>query len=248
MIRRVRPAFWLRIACVSVAAVAVACSEDNGPSNVVTLSSLTLNPKTVTGGTASEGTATLSGTQTSAAVVSLTNSNTGLATAPASVTVPAGATSATFAINTNVSATSGNAVISGAFGGTTQQDTLTVNPPAIVPIVLVTGPSGNNTCRIQTGGATFDCTFDGSTSVGAIASYAWAYSFAGNTVTVAPSTNSRLQNPSTNGCSIFGGLTSATAGNVLLQVTLTVRNSGNLVVTSQPLGVTVRSNTPACGF
>ena len=65
------------------------------------LASMTLNPATVTGGANSTGTVTLSAAAPAGgAVVALTSSNTNAATVPASVTVAAGATTATFPVTT----------------------------------------------------------------------------------------------------------------------------------------------------
>jgi hypothetical protein len=94
----------------------------------ITLSSLTLNPTSVTGGGSSQGTVVLSGAAPSGgASVALTRSNTSVASAPASVTVPAGATSATFTVTTTSVTTSTSVTISGSYGGVTRSATLTVN-------------------------------------------------------------------------------------------------------------------------
>src|SRR5439155_21258100 len=67
-----------------------------------TLSSIALNPMSVTGGSPSTGTLTLSGPAASGgAAVSLSSDNTTAATVPASVTVAAGASSATFTVSTS---------------------------------------------------------------------------------------------------------------------------------------------------
>src|SRR5437016_2283822 len=67
------------------------------PPASLTLSSVTLTPTTVNGGVPSTGLVTLSGAAPSGgAVVTLSSSNTSVATVPASVTVPAGASSARF--------------------------------------------------------------------------------------------------------------------------------------------------------
>ena len=68
------------------------------PARVV--STLTLNPTTVKGGTNSTGTITLTGIATENVVVSLTSGTTTVATVPASVTVLAGSSIATFSITT----------------------------------------------------------------------------------------------------------------------------------------------------
>jgi hypothetical protein len=66
-----------------------------------TLSALSLNPTTVAGGSPSTGTVTLSAAAPSGGtLVSLVSSDTSVATVPANVTVPAGATSANFTVTT----------------------------------------------------------------------------------------------------------------------------------------------------
>jgi hypothetical protein len=95
------------------------------------LSSLTLNPRTVVGGPqSSTGTVTLSAAAPSGgAQVSLSSSDTATAQAPSSVTVPAGATSATFTVTTSAVAASTSVTISASFTGVTQTASLTVMPP-----------------------------------------------------------------------------------------------------------------------
>ena len=130
----------------------------------VTLSSLSLNPTAVTGGTqSSTGTVTLSAAAPSGgAVVSLSSSNTGAARVPASVTVAAGATSATFTVATSAVTASTAATISASYGGTTKTATLTVNPAAPPPITLsslslnptsVTGGTQSSTGTVTLSGA-----------------------------------------------------------------------------------------------
>jgi Bacterial Ig domain len=100
----------------------------------ITLSSLTLNPSGVTGGNSSTGTVTLSNPASNGAVsVTLSSSNTTVASVPASVTVPAGATSATFTVTTFPVAFSTSVNISASYLGTTQTANLTVSSLASVP-------------------------------------------------------------------------------------------------------------------
>jgi hypothetical protein len=95
------------------------------------LSSVSLNPATVVGGNTSQGTVTLTTAAPSGgAVVSLSSSNPGVASVPASVTVPAGSSGASFTISTTAVSASTSAVISAAFDGVTRTATLTVTPPA----------------------------------------------------------------------------------------------------------------------
>ena len=95
----------------------------------VTVSGVSLNPASVTGGSSSTGTVTLSGPAPSGGlVVTLASSNTAAGTVPASVTVAAGATSATFTVATKAVTASTGVVISATGGGVTRSATLTVNP------------------------------------------------------------------------------------------------------------------------
>jgi len=90
------------------------------------LSSLSLNPTNVSGGTASIGTVILSGAApTGGAMVALSSSNPAVATVPASVTVPVGAANASFTVSTTA-CTSGAVTISGTYGGVTMSAGLTV--------------------------------------------------------------------------------------------------------------------------
>jgi hypothetical protein len=94
-----------------------------------TLSSLSLNPTSVTGGNSSTGTVTLSGAAPAGgATVALSSSNTAAARTPSSVTVAAGATSATFTVSTSAVASSTTVTISGTYSGATRSASLTVTP------------------------------------------------------------------------------------------------------------------------
>ncbi|MBI4589457.1 MAG: PQQ-like beta-propeller repeat protein, partial [Candidatus Rokubacteria bacterium] len=90
------------------------------------LSSVSLSPTTVTGGSTATGTVRLTGpAPAGGAIVRLSSSKPRVAAVPASVTVPAGATSATFTVTTK-RATATTALIRGSFGGVSRQATLTV--------------------------------------------------------------------------------------------------------------------------
>jgi Subtilase family len=117
------------------------------PPGSPTLSSVGLNPATVTGGSSSTGTVTLSGpAPTYGSAVNL-SSNAAAATVPANVTVAAGASSANFTVNTSAVTASTPVTITGSYGGVTKTTSLTVNPPSGTPAgtytLTVTGTSGN---------------------------------------------------------------------------------------------------------
>ncbi len=77
--------------------------QSSGSASALTVSSETLNPTSLTGGSSSQGIVTLSGAAPSGgAVVTLSSNNTVAAIVPATVSVAAGATSASFTISTSV--------------------------------------------------------------------------------------------------------------------------------------------------
>jgi len=92
------------------------------------VSSLTLNPTTVTGGLQnSTGTVTLNGpAPAGGALVALSSNNPSVASVPTSVTVPAGATTATFTVNTSVVVFSQSVTITASYQSSSRSATLTV--------------------------------------------------------------------------------------------------------------------------
>src|SRR5213593_1466020 len=92
-----------------------------------TLSSLSLSPSTVTGGSPSTGTVTLSAPAPSDGVaVSLSSNKPSVASVPSSVTVLSGARTATFTLSTNPVGTSTLVTISASYGTVTLTANLTV--------------------------------------------------------------------------------------------------------------------------
>jgi hypothetical protein len=123
-----------------------------------TLSLLSLSPSTVTGGTSSTGTINLSSAAPSGgAVVSLSSSDPSVAALPPSVTVPAGATSATFTVATTAVAASTSITITAASSGATQTASLTVLPPTLTSVSMaparLTGGSSSTGTVILSGPA-----------------------------------------------------------------------------------------------
>jgi Subtilase family len=112
-----------------------------------TLSSLTLNPTSVTGGAqTSTGTVTLSGPAPTGGAQVVLSSNNAAASVPTSVTVAAGATSATFTVTTSAVTASTPATISASYAGVTKTASLTVAPPGTAAgtyTLTITGTSGN---------------------------------------------------------------------------------------------------------
>jgi hypothetical protein len=112
-----------------------------------TLSSLTLNPTSVTGGAqSSTGTVTLSGPALAGGAQVLLSSDNAAASVPANVTVAAGASSANFTVTTIAVTTSTPVNISASYAGVTKTAPLTVTPPgtpAGTYTLTITGTSGN---------------------------------------------------------------------------------------------------------
>ena len=92
------------------------------------LATLALNPTSLMGGNATTGTVTLSAAAPNGGAIVALSDNATAATVPTSVTVAAGATSATFTVTTASVTASTAATISGTLGAT-QSAALTINPP-----------------------------------------------------------------------------------------------------------------------
>jgi putative pyrroloquinoline-quinone-binding quinoprotein/IPT/TIG domain-containing protein len=97
------------------------------PTTGPVLSSLSLAPSTVRAGSPSQGTVTLTGAAPAGGMqIALSSDNTSVATVPTGITVPAGASSAVFTVQTRRIRTSTSVTISASGGGVTKQATLVV--------------------------------------------------------------------------------------------------------------------------
>ena len=117
--------------------------EQSSATQATSLSSLTLNPTSVIGGSqSSTGTVTLSRpAPAGGAQVILSSNNTASARVPTSVTVAAGASSATFTVSTSAVSTSTAVTITASYGGASRTATLTVTtapppPPTLNSLTL----------------------------------------------------------------------------------------------------------------
>jgi len=119
----------------------------------VSLTGLALNPTTVTGGTISTGTVTLSGAAPSGGTTVTLTSSLSTATVPSSVTVAAGTTTATFTVTTSAVASQSSPKITATLSSASIGVTLTVNPPHLLsfslnPSTLTGGSSSTGTVTL----------------------------------------------------------------------------------------------------
>jgi hypothetical protein len=98
--------------------------------------SLGLSPASVTGGTSSKGTVTLSNPAPSGGAVVALKSSSVVAVVPSSVTIAAGATSASFTIKTSAVSASTSATITSTYSGLSSSATLSVKAPAMKSLTL----------------------------------------------------------------------------------------------------------------
>lgn len=102
------------------------------------LSSLVLNPSSITGGQSATGTVTLTATAPSGGVVVTLSSANLAASVPSSITIPANSSSASFTISTTTVTTTTAGNITATYSGASKSATLTVNPPAPAAISSLT--------------------------------------------------------------------------------------------------------------
>jgi hypothetical protein len=193
------------------------------------LGSISLSASTVIGGGSVTGTATLTAAApTSGALVLL--SATDPLTVAASVTVPSGATAATFSISTRTVGGTTPATVTGSYGGASQSAGLSVTRTSVATASFgVSGPTESDTCTLTNGGNTLDCTFNGSTSTapGTVTAWDWSYSVA---ATFAQSTSGPvLTNPTVNCSLVTGAQMAAGTSWFAMTVRLTIHDSdGNV--------------------
>lgn len=224
-------------------------------STAASLSAVAVNPSTVVGGNGSTGTATLTaGAPAGDAVVSLSSSNPAAAAVPASVTVAAGATSATFAVTTTPVGADTPVTITATHNGVSRTTTLTVTPvppPAglqavsLIPASVTGGASSTGTLTLSSaapaGGATVSLTSSNTAAAvpasATVAAGATSATFAATTFAVGASTPVTIS-ASYNGLTRTAGLTvNRAAQTATLSVTATGRSGER--VTSSPAGINV---------
>ena len=142
--------------------------------------SVSLAASTVVGGNQVNGTITL-GAPAPAGGAVITLSATDPLIVPATLTVPAGSTTATFIVTTRAVGGTITGTITVIYGDATASVTLSATKPTVATARFgVTGPTETETCTLANDGATLDCTFNGSTSSapGNIVAWDWSWGVA----------------------------------------------------------------------
>lgn len=216
------------------------------PANV-SLATLTLNPPTVQGQAPSLGTVTLTGAAPpDGALVSLSTNQIDVARVGSSVTVAAGATTATFTVDTATVLENASVTVSANYGGITRTANLMVTPPALVARFTVESPTvGADRCAIISSGGALDCVLTASNSSGAISQYLWTFVVAGRSHN--KNTADGATSPDNTECDLFANVSHpgpSFAMEVVLQV---VGRDG--VSRSEPVRRTVAVvHNSFCGF
>ena len=217
-----------------------------------TLVSITFANGSVVGGDPAIGTVTLSsGAPAGGAVVALSGSDP--VTLPPSVTVLAGATTATFSALTRAVPATVASTITGTYAGTSMSVVLSVTKPTVATASFgVSGPTETDTCSMANGGRTLACTFNGSTSTapGPIVAWEWTYGVPSGKLFSQTTSVATLKDPDVD-CSFLPSppLPAAPADQFFkLTVTLRVRDSlGNVsAVATNPNARVFPSGV--CGF
>ena len=228
----------------------------------VALNAVGVSPSSVTGGTSAQGTVTLTGAAPAdGAAISLSSSNPAVVGVPASTTIAAGATSATFAVTSSTVTANTSATVTATYNGTSRTAAITITPeppPAslqgvsVSPASVTGGTSAQGTVTLTgaapAGGAAVSLTSSNpavaavpaSTTIAAGATSA-PFTAATSTVTAATTVTISAAH---NGVTRTAALTvnpAASQGSTTLTVTATGRSGER--VTSSPAGISVNVGT-----
>ena len=182
------------------------------------------------------------------AVIRLESSNTDVAKVPATITVPAGSTTANFVVDTSTVPTRTTVTLFANYAGLQRTTTLAVTLPTPRASFTVTSPErGTDACVLINNGAQLDCRLNGSASEGRITRWIW-------TLEVKEKIRGDKPEPSfadiDSTCAFIAGSTALTDsnGNYLnMSVTLEVEDRDG--TRSSPTTRTVKLYTSsACGF
>lgn len=209
------------------------------PPTPAALESITLNPSTVP--SQSQPTATVKLTAaapTGNAVITLETNNPDVAKVPANVSIAAGATTATFTIETSTVRTPTTVVIEAKYLGVAARADLVVTPPGVSASFRVVSPSrGDDFCVITDATGAVDCVFDASRSTGFV-TYRWTLTMGSTELTINQPEGAPVFTPATT-CSFLAGGSVNSDGTVTMGVTLQVRDRQGNTSTTGPRNISV---------
>lgn len=212
------------------------------------LSSITVNPTSVVGGTNVTATVTLSGPAPSGGAA-VTLSSDMIAVVPALVTVISGDTSASFNVLTQVVTAPTTATINAAYGGSSATASIALTRATMATANFgVTGRDVTETCAVINGGTALDCTFNASTSSapGNITAYDWTWAVTGNPK--AQTTSSAMFASPPFSCSMLPPPPLPAAGSLTMIVTLQIHDdAGNVSAVKTDNGVRLLPQG-SCGY
>jgi len=170
--------------------------------------SLSISPQTIQSQGQPQATVTLaSAAPAGGALVVLSSNDTSTARVPASVTVPGGARSTTFIIDTSTVITNTSVVITAMYAGASMSATLTVTPSGTgglgASFVVRSRTRGTGACAVDTETKELDCVLDASASQGGVSAYLWTYTMGSTTLRhTAPASNPASSTQGT-GCPFY---------------------------------------------
>lgn len=219
------------------------------PAAPAALESLTLSESTVP--SQSRPTATIRLTAPAPAgnaSIALETTNTDVAKVPANISIAAGQTSTTFAIETSTVRSATQVTIEARYLGVAARAILTVVPPGVNANFRVFSPSVGafDVCHITSGAGAVDCLLDASLSTGIISVYRWTLAAAGKELTFTLADSQASFTPATT-CSFLGGGSLNSDGTLPMAVTLRVQDREGNVSNPFTKNVSVAPNGN-CGY
>lgn len=212
------------------------------------LESITLSDSTVTGQARPIVTIKLTAPAPAGnAPIVIETTNSDVAKVPANISVAAGETSNSFAIDTSTVRSPTTVTISARYEGVTMTAALTVLPPPLQPHFSVTSPTrGGDACGISTVAGAVDCQFDASGSSGFVATYRWTLALAGKELTLNMPEGSAVFSPATD-CTFLSGGSPSSEGTLSMVVMLRLEDRQGNVTNPIQRTVTVYPNA-RCGY
>lgn len=213
--------------------------------NPATPNSLILSSASVIGGTSTDATVTLNGPAPSGGLaITLGSSDSAVAAVPASVSVPAGSSSATFVVSSLPVGATQQVTISASFGGVTQSATLDVQPASLMALGL------NPATLIGGSGSEATVSLDGPAPTGgmivALTSSDPAIASVPSSVTVPANSSSAIFNIATTPVSAFTQVTiSATCHSITRTAKISVKIATPSALTLSPAAVIGGTNADA---